>query len=369
LSAPRIEIDLAKLQHNASTLVQRAAAQGISITGVTKAVLGHPEIAAALVAAGVASLGDSRIENIERMQAAGLATPMVLVRSPMPSQVERVVESGATSLVTEGSVVSLLAAAARRRGVVHGVVLMIELGDLREGIMANRLGAAVRHVLSLPTIRLRGIGTNLACRSGAAPDATNMAQLSTHAELLERNFGVEIEIVSGGNSANLAWALSGADTGRINNLRLGESILLGCEPLRREPIPGLHPDAITLVAEVIESKRKPTKPWGRIEQAAFGEAGPVVDRGEVWQTILAVGRQDTDPAGLTPPAGVRVLAASSDHLVAETEGRVAPGTEIRFQPDYGSLLRSMTSPFVATALHRALHLHPDRDRQTSGSPR
>jgi predicted amino acid racemase len=76
----------------------------------------------------------------------------------------------------------------------------------------------------------------------------------------------------------------------------------------------------------------------------------VEDRGEVWQTILAVGRQDTDPADLVAPAGVTILAASSDHLVTATAQRTAPGDEIRFEPGYSALLRSMTSPFVAKCL-------------------
>ena len=45
-----------------------------------------------------------------------------------------------------------------------------------------------------------------------------------------------LAVVSGGNSANLDWALATDDVGRINELRLGESILLGTEPLHRHPI-------------------------------------------------------------------------------------------------------------------------------------
>lgn len=354
--APRIEIDLAKIAHNARTLVALAADRNMTVTGVTKAVLGLPSLAATLVAAGVGSLGDSRIENIEAMRSAGLDGPMVLLRSPMPSQVERIVASGATSFNTEPEVLTLLAESARRHDLVHDVVLMVELGDLREGIMPAQLGSVVRHVLAQPSLRLRGVGANLACRSGVAPDTENMARLSSYAEAVEGEFGVELELVSGGNSANLTWALATSDTGRVNNLRLGEAILLGLEPLRRQPIPGLHTDAITLVAEVIESSRKPSRPWGRIEQTAFGPApaedadNAVEDRGEVWQTILAIGRQDTDPAGLTAPEGVRIIAASSDHLVTETDRTWAPGCELAFRPDYSALLRSMTSPYVATSV-------------------
>ena len=125
-------------------------------------------------------------------------------------------------------------------------------------------------------------------------------------------------------------------------------MLLGRETLHRQPVDGLHTDAITLIAEVIESKVKPSQPWGEIAQTAFGEKPPATDRGDISQTILAIGRQDTDPDGLHPPPGIEILGASSDHLITDF-GRYAPsvGAEITFQLNYSALVRAMTSPFVA----------------------
>ncbi len=348
MSGLRVEVDLDKITDNARILVERTAALGISVTGVTKAMLGAPELGRALDRAGVVSLGDSRIENIERMQEGGIEAPMLLIRSPVPSQVDWVVGSGAMSVNTELDVLSMLAASARSQGRVHEVMVMVELGDLREGVMPSRLHEIVPHILARPTLRLRGIGANLACRNGIEPSDDNMAVLSALIAATEAAFGIEVEVVSGGNSANLEWAFSTANLGRVNNLRLGEAILLGREPLHRRPIPGLHTDAFTLVAEVIESNRKPTRPWGRSGQNSFGERVEVEDRGLIWQTILAVGRQDTDTDDLTGPDGVDILAASSDHLVAETREPLRAGAEVRFEAGYSALLRSMTSPFVRT---------------------
>jgi predicted amino acid racemase len=252
MTAPRLEIDLDKVYHNARTLVDRLAGHGISVTGVTKAVLGSPEIAGALLQAGVTALGDSRIENIEALRLAGVSAPMSLIRSPMLSQVERVVTHTEMSFNTELDVIKKLSSAAQKGGRTHGVVLMVELGDLREGIMPGDLEDTVRQTLHLPNIVLKGIGTNLACRSGVSPDVRNMAELSALADSIEATFDLKLDIVSGGNSGNLEWALSGADTGRIDNLRLGESLLLGCEPLNRQAIKGLYNDAFTLNGEVIE---------------------------------------------------------------------------------------------------------------------
>ena len=346
MSAPRLEIDLDKIYHNASTLVERLAVRGISVTGVTKASLGSAGIAQAMLRAGVRALGDSRIENIEAMRDAQLAAPMTLIRSPMLSQVERVVKQADISFNTELDVISQLSFAAQKQKRVHGVVLMIELGDLREGIMPGDLESTVRETIRFPNILLKGIGTNLACRCGVSPDANNMAELSALANSIDATFGPMLSIVSGGNSANLDWVLSGADTGRINDLRLGESILLGCEPLHRQAIDGLHTDAITLIAEVIESKLKPSEPWGEIGQSAFGVTPPVTNRGNIFQMILAIGRQDIDPDGLQALAGIEILGTSSDHLIVESDRCLPVGSEISFQINYSALVRAMTSPFV-----------------------
>lgn len=351
MSAPRLEIDLDKIHHNARTLVDRLADCGISVTGVMKSSLGSPEIARALLRAGVSMVGDSRMENIEDMRRAGIAAPMMLIRSPMISQADRVVTHADLSLNSELDVISRLSSAAKAAGRTHGVVLMVELGDLREGILPADLDDTVRQVLCFPNIDLRGIGANLACHSGVSPDARNMSVLSGLADSIEAAFGLTLDIVSGGNSANLDWALSGADTGRINNLRLGESVLLGCEPLHRQPINGLYTDAITLIAEVIESKVKPSQPWGEIAQTAFGEKPPAADRGNISQVILAIGHQDVDPNGLQGPPGIEIIGASSDHLIVDSgERRLSVGAEVRFQLNYSALVRTMTSPFVSKVL-------------------
>ena len=352
MTAPRLEINLDKIHHNARALVEALARRSISVTGVTKAMLGSPDIARTLVDAGITAVGDSRVENIQAMRCSRVPAPMMLIRSPMLSQVNQVVRHCDTSFNTELDVLSALSAAATEAGKTHGVVLMVELGDLREGVMPGDLENTVRETLRFPNIALRGIGTNLACHSGVAPDAKNMAELSALADSIEARFGLSLGIVSGGNSGSLEWALGCSDTGRINNLRLGESILLGRESLRRSPLDGLHTDAVTLVAEVIELKVKPSQPRGTVEQqTAFGKRPPATDRGFIPRAILAIGHQDTDPYGLLPPPGITVLGASSDHLVTDSSGyRLDVGSEVPFELNYSALVRAMTSPFVAKAV-------------------
>jgi predicted amino acid racemase len=142
---------------------------------------------------------------------------------------------------------------------------------------------------------------------------------------------------------------------------LGEALLLGCEPLHRQAIKGLHTDAITLFAEVIESKQKPSKPWGDLAQSAFGVVPQGNDTGRITQSILGIGRQDIDPAGLISPPGIVILGASSDHLIVDSgnyHDELTVGTEIPFQLNYSALLRAMTSPYVAKEIMRSPMTRP-----------
>ena len=84
----------------------------------------------------------------------------------MPSEVERVVEFADVSLNTEISVIRLLADQVTKRGKTHRVILMIELGDLREGILPSDLEPVVKETLGMQGVKLAGVGTNLACFGG-----------------------------------------------------------------------------------------------------------------------------------------------------------------------------------------------------------
>ena len=348
MATPRLEIDLARIHRNATCLVERLASRGITLTGVTKVVLGSPEVARTLLAAGVHSIGDSRIENIEKMRQAGIVATFILLRTPLLSQVDQVVAHADISFNSELELIERLSETAQKQGKSHRIVLMVELGDLREGLAPEDLAATVRRAIDLPNIEVSGIGTNLACFGGIKPDHEKMNQLSDLAQSVEEQLGIRLALVSGGNSANFDWLGRCQDPGKINHLRLGESIFLGCETLRREPIDGLHTDAFTLVAEVIESKVKSSVPSGEVGQDAFGTKRHFHDRGPINHALLGIGRQDVLVSGLVPLKNeLLILGSSSDHLVVESRrGRLKIGEELRFRLDYGALLAAMTSPYV-----------------------
>jgi len=347
-STPRLEIDLYKIRHNAAFLTKKLKTLGISITGVTKASLGSPEIAKAMLSGGVSSIGDSRIENIQRMKESGVDATFILLRSPQISRVDDVVQYADISLNSELVVIEHLSAAAQRLGKRHRVILMLELGDLRDGIPPSKIEHFVAQCLKFSHIDIEGIGTNLTCLSGVEPDDENMAKLASIVNKLELQFGLDLATISGGNSATLHWVSNTNGPIHINNLRLGESILLGRETLFREPIVGLYQDAITLVTSVIESQVKPSMPYGKVGQNAFGLEPEFEELGEILRCILDIGQQDVHLDGIKPiNPQITILGASSDHLVVNASlVPVSVGSELKFSLNYAALLTAMTSPFV-----------------------
>ncbi len=343
---PRIEISLSKIRYNARMLSQLYGQKGISLMGVSKAVLGEPAIAEAMIQGEVSFIADSRLENIQKMREAGITTKFVLLRTPL-SQAKAIVQSVDISLNTEIETVKKLSFYAKALNKNHKVILMIEMGDLREGILPDDLFQFVRETLSLSHIEIVGIGCNLACYGGVEPDDKNMHALSMLADGLKKEFNMSLDVISGGNSANYEWYKSAKHIGKINNLRVGESILLGCETLNRKAIPGLHTGAFKLIAEVIESKKKPSLPFGTIGQDAFGNINGFKDRGDRKRAIIALGRQDIQVSGLTSNDKLEILGASSDHIILDCENHnVQVGDEVGFSMNYGALLSAMNSPFI-----------------------
>ncbi|WP_190809433.1 alanine/ornithine racemase family PLP-dependent enzyme [Flagellimonas sp. S3867] len=348
MNLPRIDIDLGKIAHNIQQLKTLYGSKGIDIIGVTKVIGGNPIIADILVKNGIEVLADSRISNIIKMRKAGIRAQYLLLRTPALSQVEDVVIHTHISLNSELIVLKKLSEYALRNHIIHKVVLMVELGDLREGIMPSEMSAIVKEVLNLEGLALVGIGTNLACFGGISPDADKMNQLSSIAMRLEEKFKITLAMVSGGNSANYNWFKSSKDVGRINSLRLGESIFLGREALCRKPIPGLFTDIFTLLAEVIEAKRKPSQPYGELYQNANGDTPKFENKGLMDRAVLAIGMQDVMISGITPKQKIIVLGASSDHmLIDNTETSLKVGDTVAFDLNYCALLRAFGTPNIS----------------------
>jgi predicted amino acid racemase/arginase family enzyme len=346
---PYITIDLDKIEHNARTIAALCGKFGIEVCGVTKVTCGMPQVAKAMLRGGVAGIGESRMKNIHRLKANGVASDFTLLRIPPLSAAEDIVTSVDMSLNSELSVIQALSEAASRRGLVHHIMIMVDLGDLREGVWPDDLLPMVREVVELPGIRIAGLGTNLSCYGGVVPSENNMNQLVEYARRIEDAFGIKLRYISGGNSSSLNLIASGKMPRAVNHIRVGEGILLGRETVTRSAWPGTFQDAFLLQAEIIELKEKPSVPIGETGEDAFGGKPEFLDKGERDRAILNVGREDVVVEGLKPVAAeISILGASSDHLIADvTEaGQVRLGDELAFSMNYGALLAAMTSEYV-----------------------
>jgi predicted amino acid racemase len=350
MTYPYLTIGLEKIEHNARALVGLCGDHGIEVAGVTKATCGHPQVAKAMLHGGVTALADSRLENIQRLQDAGIQSPFMLLRLPPLSGVDEVVAAVDLSLNSEAAVLEALSVAAISRDTRHAVILMVDLGDLREGIWPAELMPLVNQVVGYPGIRIVGLGTNLACFGGLVPTAAIMRRLVELADEVERQVDIKLKWISGINSSGLELIASGQMPGRVNHARIGEAILLGRETIHRRPWPDTYQDAFCLHAEVLELKRKPSVPVGERSEDAFGHRPYFEERGEILRALLNIGREDVDVAGIEPiDSRLRILGASSGYLaldVTAAEGGVRVGDELAFSLNYSALLRAMTSGYV-----------------------
>lgn len=347
-SYPRVTIDLDKIKNNTKVLVQKCKENDISIMGVSKIFCGEPKVVSAMVDGGVSYIADSRIKNLKKLGTCSV--PKVLLRLPMKSELKDLVEEVDISLNSEIETIASIDNVARKLGKIHKIILMIELGDLREGILPNDIKTVLDQVIKLKNIKLSGVGVNLTCYGGVIPEEKNLGELFKISEKIKKEYSVNLEILSGGNSSSLYLLDENRMPKGINNLRLGEAIALGRETAYGERIEGASSDACVLQAEVIEVKEKPSIPTGEIGMDAFGNKPQFEDKGIRKRAILAIGRQDMDPEGLIPrDPNIMVIGASSDHLimdVEDSEQNYQVGDILSFDLEYGALLNIMTSEYV-----------------------
>lgn len=322
---PRVEINLAHLKHNVAKVVEKCGSCGIQVAGVIKGATGLPEVAKQFDEGGAAFIASSRLEQIEDAINAGIEKPMMLIRIPMLSEVPDVIRLADYSLNSELEVIKALNEEAKKQGKLHKVILMADMGDLREGYWDKEEMADVAEYIEnkMINIQLVGIGTNVGCYGSIYPTVEKLEELVEVAEHIEARLGRELEIISGGASSTLHRVWDNNVPERINHIRVGEGILLArdMDVFYHYDVSELYQDAFRLKAEVIEVKDKPSHPVGQIAVDAFGHTPEYVDRGIRRRALLGIGKVDYgDPAELIPMEnGIEILGASSDHTIVDIE--------------------------------------------------
>jgi len=350
MQTPRVEINLNKIQENAEIMKKKCKERGIELAGVVKGAAGDIKVARAFVRGGINMIGDSRLKNIISFREAGFKEQMLLLRLPRLVEAEEVVKYTDISLNSEVFTIKALSRAAEKLNKLHNVIVMVDVGDLREGVLQEDLETFFSQVIDLPGINILGLGTNVGCYGGVLPSRDNTHVLVNLQQELENKFFLNLEFISGGNTATTVLFADNSLATGINHLRIGEAILQGSDITNQRNIDYLNQDNFMLVTSIIELKEKPSVPWGNIGHDAFGNKPQFTDKGIRKRAILAIGRQDVKVDGLTPELkNIGILGASSDHLlidVTDSPVNFKVGDEIKFHLNYGAMLSVMTSSYV-----------------------
>jgi len=301
-------------------------------------------------------LADSRLINIA--QYSNVSVPRILLRAPVPAEASEVVLGCDISLNSELYSIKELGVASEKLATCHGIVLMIDMGDLREGVYYKNTDEILRmaeYVANHRWLALKGVGVNLTCYGSVVPDKVIMERFASSADFLHKKLEMKFEIVSGGNSSAIDITERGDMPAIVNNLRIGEFLVRGEETAYQRTPDYMESDVVTLEARLIEIQEKPSYPEGNIGLNAFGEKTSFTDKGVRRRGILNIGRQDIDHEGLAcHDKGVEILGASSDHLIvdlSEAENTYHVGDFLGFSLTYSALLRAFTSKYVDRSYH------------------
>jgi predicted amino acid racemase len=345
---PALVIDREKLVNNIKKMQQLCGRHGIDPVFVTKVYCANEDIVNILYDNGVRRFADSRIENLRRVHFRDVEK--WLLRIPMQSEADLVVKYADVSLNSELSTMEMLSEAAIEQGKKHKVILMVDLGDLREGVLEADAVNTALEIMKLEGLVLHGIGVNFNCYGGIIPSDCNMGILARLAGEVEKACGIKLSVVSGGNSGSLHMLTTGKMPAPVNNLRIGETVLFGGETSYSKILPGFMTDVFTLEAEIIELKTKPSLPVGESGPNAFGDKVCYEDKGDMLRAIIACGKQDVTYSQISPmDTRLEILGSSSDHMIIDAtkaKDDYKVGGIMRFSISYGALLSLSNSEYV-----------------------
>jgi len=348
-------IDLSKLSHNIQTVHKQCIARSLKMVGIVKGCYTFSPIIRTFQQCGVDLLGISRV-NVGIESCAYLSQRPILISLPSRNETQSVIRYFQASLNSEVSTIKGLAAEAKEQNRRHGIILMVDNGDLREGVMPDDVMDVVRQILEIDSsgIKLAGIGANLGCCSGMLPNEDNVSILQELSDMIEGRFGFELETISIGGSLMLKWMQDHVLPAKINQIRIGEAVMLGNIPSYNIREPDLYDDVFIMAGEVLEVKLKPSQPVGVTGADALGSRKTFLNRGIRKRAILNFGVVDTDPTGLfCVDPGVEFISCNSDYTVVDVtdcERNLKLGDHLYFKLNYSAMIQAFMSPFVRIIL-------------------
>lgn len=342
-----------KLKENFNFLQKTFGDSDISWGIVSKMLCGNRRYLKELIDLGCKEIHDSRISNLRRVKEIDPSVQTCYIKPPARRSIKDVIQYADVSMNTEYFTMKLLSDEATKQGKVHKVIIMIETGDLREGVMGDHLIEFYAKVFELPNVEIIGLGTNLNCLHGVMPSQDKLVQLSLYKQIIELKFGKEIPWVSGGTSVTIPLLLNKQLPKGVNHFRIGETLYFGADLFNEGVIPGMHDDVLELFTEIIEITEKPVVPIGDLAANPQGEVMEIDESlyGQTaYRAILDIGLLDIDPKYLILDGhDFEIVGASSDMLVLDlgtNPEKMKVGDQIKFKLKYMGALAILNSHYI-----------------------
>jgi ornithine racemase len=348
-----IELNRAKLEHNFNFLNELFEKNHIRWGIVSKILCGNKPFIRVLLELGVKEIHDSRISNLKAIKSLDPDVQTVYIKPPPRRSIRNLLKYADVSLNSDYDTIRHISEEAVKQGKKHEIIIMIEMGDLREGVMGEHLIDFYERVFKLPNIEVIGLGTNLNCLNGIMPTHDKMIQLSLYKQLIEVKFNKTIPLISGGSSVTIPMIYEKMIPQDINHFRIGETLFFGNNLITGNPIKGMKQDVFKLFAEIIELTEKPKVPIGQIGINVAGEI-PEINQSDYgkksYRAILDIGLLDIDIKNLKPKKkNFAFSGASSDMIVLDigpSSGKMKTGDLIEFTLDYMGALRILSSDYI-----------------------
>lgn len=349
-----IELDVDKLQHNFAFLDRLFKKHEIQWGIVTKMLCGCKPYIREVLDMGITQVLDSRVSNLRAIKQLDPDIETIYIKPPAKRAISSVVKYADISLNSELATIRLLSEEARRQDKTHKVIIMIELGDLREGIMGENLIDFYGKIFEQEHIQVVGLGTNLSCLNGILPNTDKLVQLSLYKQLIEAQFNKKIPLVSGGTSVTIPLLNMKQIPAGVNHFRVGETLYRGVDLIKEKNYRGMKQDVFKLYAEIIELVEKPVVPSGISGNISVSGETPEFDPKDIGKTtyraILDIGLLDIDTRHMNPTdQSIELGGASSDMIVVDLGSRKPKyrvGDLIPFSLTYMGILGVMNSRYI-----------------------
>lgn len=350
-----INVDTKKIIENIKKLDSFLSGYEITWSLITKMACGNEPLLRKILndpfIKNLHSVGDARLSNLKIVKKINPDIKTIYIKPPALAQIKNVVEYSDISLNSSLTTIKEINKASKSAGKVHQIIVMIEMGELREGVLRNNVISFYEKILNLSNVEVIGLGTNLGCMYGIEPTYDKLIQLSLYKLLLEEKFKKKLPLISGGSSITLPL-ISKRLPKSLNHLRIGETAFHGVSLDNGKKFRNLSTHAFNFSAEIIELEKKESVPDGKIGDAGIGHtAGFDENKNHTsYRAIVDFGSIDVNSEDLSPrDEKIKFIGTTSDMTVynlGENKQGYKVGDKIHFLPNYMATARLLNSKYI-----------------------